>query len=244
MTIFTFANNVNTTLAGAVSTSATTITLASTANLPASITTGEALAITLNDAATRQNFEVVYATARTGATLTVLRAQEGTAALAWLVGDFAYSPPTAGQQESFGQLAAANTWTGTNTFGGSVIVPTATLTDEAVNASNFPSLLNSTGGYKKYPDPNSPTGYSIEQWGEATTLNDVTVTFPIAFPNTCLNVVVCEANALSGTWGSGQPTVHGVSTVSPGGFVHWTLQWSGSSWVSTNNSCYWRAIGY
>jgi hypothetical protein len=100
MTVFSFANNVNTTLAGAVSPSAASITLASTANLPASIPAGRVLVITLNDAATRQNFEIVYATAITGATLTVLRAQEGTAALAWLTGDYAYSPPTAGQMQS------------------------------------------------------------------------------------------------------------------------------------------------
>lgn len=122
MPIFTFANNVNTTLASPVSNSATTITLASTANLPTTIPAGQVLAITLNDAATRQNYEVMYATARTGATLTVLRAQEGTSALAWLTGDFAYSPPTAGQQASFGQTAANNEWTGQNTFDQSVVV--------------------------------------------------------------------------------------------------------------------------
>jgi hypothetical protein len=105
MTVFTFANNINTTLAGAVSPTATTITLASTANLPASIPAGEVLVITLNDVATRQNFEIVYATARTGATLTVLRAQEGTAALSWLTGDYAYSPPTAGQMASLTPLS-------------------------------------------------------------------------------------------------------------------------------------------
>lgn len=132
MTIFTFANNINTTLAGTVSTSATTITLSSTANLPASIPAGEVLVITLNDVATRQNFEVMYATARTGSTLTVLRGQEGTAALAWLTGDFAYSPPTAGQQESFGQLAEANTWTGNNAFTQPVAVPNAVTANEAV----------------------------------------------------------------------------------------------------------------
>ncbi|MFM0128775.1 hypothetical protein [Paraburkholderia sediminicola] len=123
MTVFTCANNINTTLAGAVSTGATTITLSGTANLPTSIPAGEVLVITLNDAATRGNFEIVYATARTGATLTALRGQEGTAALAWLTGDFAYSPPRAGQQSSFGQLAGENTWSGANTFAEPVAVP-------------------------------------------------------------------------------------------------------------------------
>jgi hypothetical protein len=188
MTIFTFANNINTTLAGAASPSATTITLASTANLPASIPAGEVLVITLNDVATRQNFEIVYATARTGATLTVARAQEGTSALAWLTGDYAFSPPTAGQQASFGQLAATNAWAGNNTFSQSPVVPNASAGDQAMAYGQLPGQFSSslgTNGYKKYPDPNSPTGYFIEQWGLATVAASGTtnITLPIAFPN-------------------------------------------------------------
>lgn len=187
---FIFANNVNTTLAGAVSTSATTITLSSSANLPTSIPSGYVLALTFNDAATRNNYEVVYVTAITGATVTVLRAQEGTAALAWLVGDYAYSGPTAGQQSNFGQLGAANTWGGNNTFSAPVVVApaAASSTTEAVNQGQFPSSLT-TNGFKKYPDPNSPTGYFIEQWGTAFLGNGANqnVTLPIAFPNAFLS---------------------------------------------------------
>lgn len=164
MTVFTFANNINTTLAGNVSTSATTITLASTANLPASIPSGEVLVITLNDVATRQNFEILYATARTGATLTVLRGQEGTSPLAWLTGDYAYSPPTAGQQGAFGQLAATNAWSGNNSFTNPVVVAPAVTSGEAVNMGQFPSVLLASGS-KKIPDPTSPSGYFIENWG-------------------------------------------------------------------------------
>ena len=161
MTIFTFANNINTTLAGAVSPSATTITLASTHNLPTSIPSGTVLVITLNDAATLGNYEILYVTAITGATLTVQRAQEGTAALAWLVGDYAFSGDTAGQMASF------------------------------LNASQFPSSLGANG-YKKYPDPNSPTGYFIEQWGTVTLGpgSSQSITLPIAFPNAFINCTV------------------------------------------------------
>jgi len=133
MSTFVFANNVNTTLAGAVSNSATSITLSSTANLPSSIPAGSVLVITLNDVATRQNFEIVYATAITGATLTVLRGQDGTSALAWLANDLAFSPPTAGQMLAMGQLSAANTWTGANTFNDPVAVANATATGHALN---------------------------------------------------------------------------------------------------------------
>ena len=118
MTQFVFANNINTTLATAISPTATSITLASAANLPASIPAGEYLVLTLNDAATLQNFEIVYATAVSGATLTVLRAQESTTALSWLVGDKVYSPPTAGQMQSFGAagVTSFNTRTGAVTL--------------------------------------------------------------------------------------------------------------------------------
>jgi hypothetical protein len=44
-------------------------------------------------------------------------------------------------------------------------------------------------GWKKYPDPNSPTGYFIEQWGTTTgsTSGPVNFIFPIAFPNALLS---------------------------------------------------------
>jgi hypothetical protein len=133
MTTFIFANNVSTTLAGAVSNSATSITLSSTANLPSSIPSGSVLVITLNDIATKANFEIVYATAIVGATLTVQRGQDGTSALAWLVGDFAFSPPTAGQMLAMGQIGAANTWTAPNTFNDPVTVANATASGHALN---------------------------------------------------------------------------------------------------------------
>ena len=97
MTFFTFANNINTTLANAVAPGDTSITLASSIGLPATIPAGEVLAITLNDAATRQNFEIMYVTAIAGATITVTRAQEGTVPQSWLGGDFAFSGVTAAQ---------------------------------------------------------------------------------------------------------------------------------------------------
>ncbi|MGG5541966.1 hypothetical protein P4G95_09195 [Burkholderia vietnamiensis] len=101
MTIFTFANNVSTTLAGAISSTATSLTLSSAANLPSSIPAGMALVITLNDRATLQQFEIIYATSISGATLSgLLRGQEGTTAQAWSTNDFAFSGPTAGQMKS------------------------------------------------------------------------------------------------------------------------------------------------
>jgi hypothetical protein len=151
MTTFVFANNVNTTLAGNVSTTATTLTLASAANLPASIPSGFVMALTLNDSATRNNYEIVYVTAITGATLTVLRAQEGTPARAWLVGDFAYSGPTAGQQASFAETSGNNTWTGNNTFNNPVVVPNATATGDALNLGQAEAYFAALNGSASQP---------------------------------------------------------------------------------------------
>lgn len=203
MTVFTFANNVNTTLAGNFSSSATSFTLASTAHLPASIPAGEYLVITLNDSATRGNFEVIYVGTISGATCSnLLRAQEGTAALSWLTGDYAYSGPTDGQMGAFPQLGAANTWTGANTFNDPVTVGAALTSGEAVNLGQFPSSL-SANGYKKIPDPSSPSGYYIEQWGSFSAITiSQTLTLPIAFPNSFIQVNATDVGSNCYSYGS------------------------------------------
>lgn len=221
MTTFIFANNVNTTLAGNVSTSATTVTLASTANLPTSIPVGSVLVITLNDAATRQNYEVMYATAITisgsNATLTVNRAQEGTAALAWLTGDYAFSPPTAGQQSSFGQLASNNTWAGSNTFSDPVVAAPASASNELITlgqgdgryaalaglATQLFSAANGTTGKQvvnisQFPSGNVgsgfwtvlPNGWIINIFTITINPNGVTVNLPKPFTTQSFGVAV------------------------------------------------------
>lgn len=56
--------------------------------------------------------------------------------------------------------------------------------NQAVNVSQFPSSLGSSG-YKKYPDPNSASGYYIEQFGSADSYSNETnnYDFPIEFPS-------------------------------------------------------------
>ena len=230
MATFIFANNVNTTLAGNVSTSATTITLASTANLPATIPAGSMLVVTLNDAATRQNYEIVYATAITisgsNATLTVIRAQEGTAALAWLTGDYAFSPPTAGQQASFGQLAANNTWPGANSFSQPVVVGSAVTNNEAITlgqgdgryaalaglATQLFSAANGTTG-KQVVNISQfqsgtvgggfwlqlPNGWIINIFSITISTSGTTVSLPKPFTTTAMGLVVSVNTGSSAT---------------------------------------------
>jgi len=196
MTIFTFTNNLNTTLASPVSSSATTITLSNAANLPASIPAGQVLVITLNDVATRQNYEVVYATARTGSTLTVLRGQEGTAALSWLTGDYVFSPPTAGQQASFGQLGGANTWTGNNTFNDPVAVAAATAVSHALNLGQFSGNDTLTGHFTIPISVSGSPVPMIVNWGQAVTNSSgiANLTMDQAFPNVLLCAVANYLN--------------------------------------------------
>ena len=94
MTAFVFANYVDTTLAAAIASTADTFSLSSSSNLPV-LGPGEVMPLTLNDAATGLVYEIVYVTAISGTTLTVLRGQEGTAAQNWSSGDYAFVSPTA-----------------------------------------------------------------------------------------------------------------------------------------------------
>lgn len=107
MTQFVFANNVSTQLAAAATSTQNTLTLASAVNLP-TLSAGQIMPLTLNDAATGLIFETVYVTAISGATLTVSRAQEGTSAYAWNIGDYAECGPTAGTMGAMLQTSGGN----------------------------------------------------------------------------------------------------------------------------------------
>ena len=115
MTNFIAVNNFQTTLAAAAGSSATTLSLSSAAGLPGSIPAGTVMPLTLNDAATRSIFEIVYVTAISGTSVTVERGQEGTAAQNWGIGDIAYSASTAAYEQALaygnGQTYAADTGT-------------------------------------------------------------------------------------------------------------------------------------
>ena len=95
MTAFVFANFIDTTLAAATASTADTFSLSSSANLPV-LGPGEIMPLVLNDAATGLVYEIVYVTAISGTTLTVLRGQEGTSAQNWSAGDYIFSAFTTG----------------------------------------------------------------------------------------------------------------------------------------------------
>ena len=112
MSTLLFANNANTTLAGAITNTAVTLNVQAGAGaLFPNPGSGQYFVATMLDAATRTIREIVWVTARSGDTFTVVRAQEGTTAENWLAGDFIANQLTAGQMASFqqGSVVIVNT---------------------------------------------------------------------------------------------------------------------------------------
>ena len=134
MTNFVFTNFFSTTLSAAVLSTATTITVSSSANLP-TLATGQVMPIVLTSASNPSITEICYVTAIGGTTLTVERAQEGTGALAWSVGDFVSCDITA-------QSVAAVDGNAANQFA----VATATSGSNAVNYSQFIAAIGGFSG--------------------------------------------------------------------------------------------------
>ena len=95
-----FANNAQTTLAGAITSTALTANLSPGSGVlfPAPAT-GQYFPITFVDEATQLLREIVYVTNVTGDVITMTRAQEGTTALAWNAGDIAANLLTAGSMQ-------------------------------------------------------------------------------------------------------------------------------------------------
>jgi hypothetical protein len=134
------ANNATTVLAAALTTTTTTIQLSSGtgANFP-SPGVNEYFTLTLNDLATGDVFEICFCTARSGDNLTVIRAQEGTNAAMWQIGDFAYNTETAGS------IAAARAFSATNTPILPFTIPAAHIgVTQILNATGTITLPNPT----------------------------------------------------------------------------------------------------
>jgi hypothetical protein len=157
-----FRNNATGTLAASILSSATTIVLSSTQGaLFPSLSAGQYFYGTLFN--TAGNYEIVKVTARVGDNLTVIRAQEGTTALAFIAGDGFAQRLTSASLNNFSQLDADNTFTGTNTFAaitasansqfngtGALKIPVGTTVQQptpAVGMIRFNSTLGQYEGY-------------------------------------------------------------------------------------------------
>jgi hypothetical protein len=118
-------NRAATTLASALSISATTALLVSVQNFPG-IGPGQFAPLVLSSVTTPDNFEIVYITAISNTTVTIERGQEGTSPQAFNPGDLAQIQDTAGVFALQAQLTGTNTWTAANTFDDPVTIVSAT----------------------------------------------------------------------------------------------------------------------
>jgi hypothetical protein len=108
-----FANNAQTVLAGSISNTATALAVgAGTGALFPNPNPGDTFYITLTDAATRTNVEIMIVTSRVGDTFTVIRGQEGTAAQNWLANDIVTNRWTAAQAAAMLQQGQAQSQSG------------------------------------------------------------------------------------------------------------------------------------
>lgn len=120
-TSIVFADLAGTTLAGPLAADAPALNVAAGggAKFPPIINGQQYFSLTLTDSQTGLNREIVHVTARNGDALTILRGQEGTAARAWIAGDFAQLLWTAGNATQMVQRSQMSSQQG----GLSAIIP-------------------------------------------------------------------------------------------------------------------------
>lgn len=173
-----FCNNASTTLAGAISNTATSLQVATGAGalfatpINGTYTGGNYLCLTLNDAATGQLFEVMHVTAVVGDTLTVERAQEGTTALSWLAGDKAANFWTSGSASAMAQAVDVQDQAGNYAADSSGAANTITVTLNPVPVS-YTALL---GAPIRVKLANTNTSTSVVL--NVNTLGNLTVKLP------------------------------------------------------------------
>jgi hypothetical protein len=138
-----FTNNASTTLSTSAGSSDVTLTVASGKGaLFPSIAVGQYFSATIiaSGNSTGLPNEIVYVTAKTGDTLTVLRAQEGTVARAWAIGDMIANFPTAAFYNSAASIAD------TQSQAGNFAVDTGTSNAGIVTLSPAPASIASMLG--------------------------------------------------------------------------------------------------
>ena len=148
MTVALFSNNAVSSLASSISSGATSISLATgTGSLFPSPGSNQYFALVLTPLATPNGppREIVYCTARSVDTLTVVRGQEGTSATTWTAGDNAQLLITAGTLSSLAPLdspALINSPTAPTAtpLSNNTLLATTAYCDNAVSASASPII--------------------------------------------------------------------------------------------------------
>jgi len=178
MTTFIFANNAKSTLSSGISSTATSVTLATgSGSLFPSPTSGQQFTLTLTDAATGSINEICYCTGRSSDTLTIVRGQEGTTARAWLAGDIAANKITAGTATSFSQGGSGGTASNiANGAANQIVYQTAANTTSFITApSTSNTYLQWTGSGFTWSSSTSsgPTLSSNNAWTGTNTFTTI-----------------------------------------------------------------------
>ena len=109
MSVIIWADRATSKLAGAISSTATSLVLnPGTGTLFPNPAAGQYFTLSMIDVATAQNHEIMHCTARSGDVCTVVRGQEGTTAQNWVAGDLASNFLTAASLASLAQLTILN----------------------------------------------------------------------------------------------------------------------------------------
>lgn len=221
-----FVNLVNTTLSASIGSTATTLALASSAGLP-TLETGQFFPLWLQDAATGLVHELVYVTGVSGATLTVDRAQEGTTAQDWQVGDYAFSDISAGTMPVSGISSSISD--GTYIYA-SLTVNGKVITAIASGATPVTSFNTRTGAVTLASgDVTGALGYTPVNPASATTYSALQTYSAITVQNTL--------NALGNTSLSNYQELQGtIATSSTAGWTETINLATGTVQVVTLNS--------
>ena len=220
MSNFVFTNFFSTTLSAAVLSTATTITVSSSSNLP-TLAAGQVMPIVLTSASNPSITEICYVTAIGGTTLTVERAQEGTGALAWNVGDFVSCDITAQSVAAVDGNAAnpfnvGNATTNTEAvalgqlqndtigvsftsgaFSQPITIPNGTASDEAINLGQLQQVFAKNG----QSVTSANTTLNAANAGQIITVSgstaQVTITLPSSNASATGNIPLVINNASS-----------------------------------------------
>ena len=151
-----FANQAQTTLAVPITSTATTLTVASgTGQYFPNPAAGEIFKVTLINSTNNLVTEICNCTARAGDVLTVQRGQEGTIAQAWKFSDFVTNLVTAGTLQSFSQVSGWSGYSGISGYSGF-----SGIGDSGYSGYSGYSGLDGQSGYSGFSGIDGQSGYS------------------------------------------------------------------------------------
>ena len=143
MSLFVFANFYSEYVTAYCSSTSATISVSSASSLPA-LGVDQVIPLVLTNAATQSVFEIVYVTAVSGTTLTILRAQEGTIAQNWQVNDLISCDPTAASVGA-SNISPATTSSQPVPLGQALNVVTVTATGNITLGNVLKTLVSADG---------------------------------------------------------------------------------------------------